>query len=157
MNEEQLYPHWLYKKLIENDLPWDEKSNLTLESFTDKYTLHDSFWIGVFHHVAFDQSVTLAFQWDFFWLPDKIKEKTSQADDWPYLFFKINNVLEVSTANFEDLGCIINRAIGGSEILTLEGEFHLAIDDVYGGQVNIVFTGSHSILALNPDGSILKI
>lgn len=156
MDDEQFYPDWLYKKLIENDLPWDQKANLNLESFFEKYTLHDSFWVGVFHHVAFNQSVTLAFQWDSVWLPDEVKEGTSHVDDWPYLFIQLERVKEVSTANFEDLNGI-NRAIGGGEILRLESDLHLAIDDVYGGQVSIVFNGNHSILALNPDESILII
>jgi len=121
-----------------------------------KYTLHNSFWVGVFHHVAFDQSVTLAFQWDSVWLPDEVKVGTSYVDDWPYLFIKIEDVTEVTKSNFVGLDRV-NRAIGDAEVLDLEGSTHLAIDDVYGGQVNIVFTGKHSILALNPDGSELKI
>ncbi|MGF1733564.1 hypothetical protein [Photobacterium kasasachensis] len=156
MKDDQFYPDWLYKKLIENDLPWHKKASLSLESFCEKYTLHDSFWVGVFHHVAFDQSVTIAFQWDSVWLPDDIKEGTSYFDDWPFLFFQLEGVKEVTTANFENLDGI-NRAIDGAEFLELDGEQHLAIDDVYGGQVNIVFTGKYSILALNPDGSMLKI
>ncbi len=155
-DSEQFYPDWLYKKLIEDDLPWDKKAELKLESFLKKYTLHDSFWIGIFHHVAFDQSVTIAFQWDSVWLPDEVKEGTPLIDDWPYLFIKFKDVKEINSDNYEYLDGI-NRAIGGCEILELDGNFHLAIDDVYGGQVNIVFSGSHSILALNPDCSVLKI
>lgn len=156
LDNDQLYPDWLYKKLIEDDLPWDKKSNYCLESFLEKYTLHDSLWVGVLHHLAFDRSVTLAFQWDSVWLPDEVKEGTSHVGDWPYLFIKIDNVREISKANFVDLDGI-NRSIGGSDCLSLEGVTHLAIDDVYGGQVNIVFKGKHSILALNPDGTELKI
>ena len=156
MEDEQFYPDWLYKKLIENELPWDQKANLSFESFFEKYTLHDSFWVGLFCHVAFDQSVTIAFQWDSVWLPDEIKEGTSHVDDWPYLFVQLEGVKEVSTDNYEELNGI-NRAIGGAEIVKIDGANHLAIDDVYGGQVNIVFTGEYSILALNPDCSVLKI
>lgn len=156
MNDEQFYPDWLYRKLIEDDLPWDKRSEYCLEAFLKKYTLHDSFWVGLFHHVAFDRSVTLAFQWDSVWLPDEVKEGTSHVDDWPYLFVQIEEVYEVTKANFVDLNGI-NRAIGGAEVMEFEDATHLAIDDVYGGQVNIVFKGKHSIIALNPDGSVLKI
>lgn len=51
----------------------ERKSPHNLEEFLDKYTLHDSFWVGLFHHVAFDRSVTLAFQWDSVWLPQLIQ------------------------------------------------------------------------------------
>lgn len=63
-DDDPWYPDWLYIKLIEDTLPWDKKSEHSLESFLKKYTLHDSYWVGAFHHVAFDKSVTLAFQWD---------------------------------------------------------------------------------------------
>lgn len=137
-------------------MPWDKKADLTLDSFNEKYTLHDSFWVGIFYHIAFDQSVTLSFQWDSVWLPDDIKEGTSHVDDWPYLFFQLEDVKEITTSNFEDLEGI-NRAIGGMEILEMDGNFYLTIDDVYGGQIGIVFASSHRILALNPDESVLKI
>ncbi len=156
MSEEQLYPDWLSKKLIEDDLPWDKKSSLTMESFFEKFTLHDSYWVGVFHHLGFDQSVTLAFEWDGVWLPDEIKKDTSLTEEWPYLFIQINDVKEIATENYSDIGNV-NRAIGGGEVLAIDGNNHLAIDDVYGGQVNIVYNGELSILALNPDGSLLKI
>lgn len=129
---------------------------LSIESFFEKFTLHDSYWVGIFHHLAFDQSVTLAFEWDAVWLPDEIKKNSSLVEEWPYLFFQINGVKEVSTANYTDIGNV-NRAISGGEALNIEGINHLAIDDVYGGQVNIVYNGVLTILALNPDGSSLAI
>jgi hypothetical protein len=156
LDDDQFYPDWLYKKLVEDDLPWTKKSDLDLGLLLSKYTLHDSYWVGIFHNVAFDQSVILAFQWDSVWLPDAVKEGTSHVDDWPYLFIKIEVVNEISKANFVDLNRI-NRAIGGAESMEIDGFTHLAIDDVFGGQVNIVFKGKHSILALNPDGSELAI
>ncbi len=77
-------------------------------------------------------------------------------DDWPYLFMKIEGVKEITTANFVNLDRI-NRAIGGAEVMDSDGSTLLAIDDVFGGQVNVVFASKHSILALNPDGSALNI
>jgi len=156
LDDEQLYPDWLAKKLIEDDLPWEEKSSLNIESFFEKFTLHDSYWVGVFHHLGFDQSVTLAFEWDAVWLPDEIKKNTSLIDEWPYLFFQINGVKEISTDNYSDIEGV-NRAIAGGEALNIDGANHLVIDDVYGGHVNIVYQGVLTILALNPDGSVLTI
>lgn len=156
MDDEDYHPNWLYKNLVEDELPWDKKSNLDLEKFFEKYTLHDSFWIGIFHHVAFDKTVTLAFQWDSVWIPDEVKEGSSTAAEWPFLFVQLEGVKEVTKANFDDLSGI-NRALGGAEIMTLENDSHLAIDDVYGGQTNIVFNGKQSILALNPDSTLLKV
>ncbi len=156
MKDEQFYPDWVYKRIIEDDLPWDKQADLTLDAFNEKYTLHDSYWVGIFHHVAFNQSITLAFQWDSVWLPNDIKKGTSHVDDWPYLFIQLEKVTEISTSNFGDVE-EISRAIGDSELLEIDGTFYLAIDDVYGGQVDIVFTGHHRIVALDPDASLLKI
>ena len=97
-----------------------------MESFFKKYTLHDSYWVGIFSHVGFSQSVTIAIEWDFVWLPNEVK-KNVFVDSWPYLFIK------------------------------LEGVSYFAVDDVFGGQVTIVFKGKQSILALNSDGSYFKI
>ncbi len=156
MEDEQLYPDWLSKKLIEDDLPWDEKSSLSIESFFEKFTLHDSFWVGVFHHLGFDQSVTIAFEWDAVWLPNEIKKNTPLVEEWPYLFFQINGVQEITTDNYSDIEGV-NRAIAGGEALNIDGVNHLAIDDVYGGQVNIVYNGTLDILALNPDRTVLTL
>ena len=57
------HPDWLYRKLIEDKLPWDKKPDLNIETFLTKYTLHDSFCIGIFSHYNFDQCATLAFDW----------------------------------------------------------------------------------------------
>jgi hypothetical protein len=156
-DDEQFYPDWVYRRVIENNLPWDKKSDHNIETFLDTYTLHDSSWIGIFYDIKFDQSVTLGFQWDSVWLPDNIKEGTSHVDDWPYLFIKIDSVKEISTNNFEELYYELNRTIRRAEITKIEEMYYLTIDDVYGGQVNIVFSGDHYILALNPDCSKLKI
>ena len=156
MNSENLYPEEVLRKLVDDDLPWDKSAKLSLCSFLEKYTLHDSYWIGVTYNVGFDQSATLSFQWDSVWLPDDVKERSSIVDDWPYLFIKLDVVYQISTANYIGID-YMSRAISAVEMVQMEGIFHLAIDDVYGGQVNIEHSGSSSILALNPDGSILRI
>jgi hypothetical protein len=58
--KEEMYPNWLRKGLIEDDLPWDKKADIDLKEFCAKYTLHDSFWVGIFHRVGFDETVVRA-------------------------------------------------------------------------------------------------
>lgn len=156
MHNEDFYPSWLYKKFIEDSLPWSTTASLELVSFLEKYTLHDSFWVGIFNHVAFDNSVTLAFQWDAVWLPDEVKARLSPVGDGLYLFIKLVGVKEVRTENYIELSGV-NRAIAGAEIMDLDGVSYLAVDDIYGGQVNVEFTGKHFILALKPDCTELNI
>lgn len=93
--------------------------------------------------------------WDAVWLPDKIKESMSVVDD-PYLLIRLIDVEQVSTANYADIGWI-SRAIAGCEFEKVEGKKFLVIDDVYGGQINIIYKGKETFLALEKDRSILKI
>ena len=55
-----------------------------------------------------------------------------------------------------DIGWI-SKAIAGCEIEQVEGKKFLVIDDVYGGQINIIYKGKEIFLALEKDRSILKI
>jgi hypothetical protein len=68
----------------------------------------------------------------------------------------LTGIEQVSTANYIDIGCVC-RAIASSEIIELDGKKFLAIDDVYGGQINIVYQGQEIFLAVGQDKSILKI
>lgn len=150
------YPTWLYQELIDDLLPWQEGKGMTFRDFNKRYTLHDSYWVGIFYNVAYEQAVTLAIEWDAVWLPDEIKKSTSVVDDWPYLLIRLTGVEQVSTANYTDIEGI-SRAIAGNEFEEVEGKKFLVIDDVYGGQINIIYKGQEIFLALEKDRSILKI
>ena len=59
--------------------------------------------------------------------------------------------MAVYSSGLAEMNFCPGKVIGAGET------FYLAIDDVYGGQVDIVFTGHHKVLALNPDASLLTI
>ena len=156
MDGEQFYPDWVYRDINEDRLPWKCSTGISIEDFFIKYTLHDSAWVGAFNDFGLNPSVILGFQWDSVWLPGSVMEGSSHVDDWPYLFMKLEKVHEISTANFTDIGDI-GRSIGGAEVLKMDDRYHVAIDDVFGGQVTIVFSGEHTILAMCPERNLLKI
>ncbi|URD51783.1 hypothetical protein [Chroococcidiopsis sp. CCNUC1] len=149
------YPIWLYHELIDDILPWQQGQKIAFKQFNAKYTLHDSYWVGIFYDVAYQQSVTLAIQWDAVWLPKEMKENNSVVNE-PYLFIRLTDVEQVSTANYTNLNSIC-RAIAGCEFEEVEGKKFLAIDDVYGGQVNVLYQGEETFLALEKDRSILSL
>lgn len=154
--EEGMYPNWVNVSLVEDDLPWDKAVHLTKEEFCAKYTLHDSFWVGAFQNIGFNKNIILAFQWDAHWLPEHLKVENGVVEDWPYLFIKLEEALEITQENYEDIGNT-SRAISDIEFETIEGAEYLAIDDVYGGQVNIKYTGPISFLAYSPDKTALNL
>lgn len=153
---EPAYPDWLYRDLIEDTFPWDQGVAMSFDEFNRKYTLHDSYWIGAFFDVAYEQNVTLAIRWDAVWLPDEIKQSTSIVDDWPYLFVQLSEVEQLSPSCYTDVmgAC---RTISGYEMEEVDGKTILSIDDVYGGQVNIIYRGQVVFLALEKNKRRLEI
>jgi hypothetical protein len=150
------HPGWVYKELVEDYLPWEQGRKINFTEFNKKYTLHDSYWIGIFFNVAYNQTVTLAIQWDTVWLPDEIVKSTSVTNDWPYLFVQLKNVDNFSTSSYGDIGGL-PRSISGCEIEEIDGKKFLAIDDVFGGQINIIYRGEATFLAMEKDKRILSI
>jgi hypothetical protein len=149
------YPHWLYRELVEDYLPWERGRKINFTEFNKKYTLHDSCWIGIFLNVRCEQAATLAIQWDGVWLPSEIANSRSIVNDWPYLFIQLKNI-EFSTSNYVDISGA-GRTISGCEFEEMGGKKFLAIDDVFGGQINIIYQGEETFLAMEKDKRILSI
>ena len=120
---------------------------MEFDKFMEKYTLHDSYYVGLFYDLAYDNNIVIAIQWDSVWLPESVSKSTASVNDWPYLFISIKNVENINTWGYKNID--INRAIGGSEYAVTNGKKILAISDVYGGELQIVFTGDTEFLALN--------
>lgn len=93
------YPTWLYYELIDDLLPWQQGKKMTFRQFNAKYTLHDTYGVGIFYDVAYQQSVILAIQWDAVWLSKEMKQNNSVIKE-PYLFIRLTNVEQVSTAHY---------------------------------------------------------
>jgi hypothetical protein len=149
------YPHWLYRELIEDSLPWKQGRKINFTEFNKKYTLHDSCWIGIFLNVRCEQTATLAIQWDDVWLPSDIGHSRSIVNDWPYLFIQLKNI-EFSISNYVYISGA-GRTIAGCEFEEIDGKKFLAIDDVFGGQINIIYRGEETFLAMEKDKRILSI
>lgn len=153
---ELYYPNWLYQELIDNCLPWQSGKNISFGDFKKQYTLHDSHWIGIFYNIGYEQAITLAIEWDAVWLPDEIKKSLTVGE--PYLFIQLTGIEQVSTANYVDIGIgLVSQAIADCEVEEVEGKKFLAVDNVFGGQINIVYKGQETFLALEKDRSILRI
>ena len=156
MSSEKLYADWLYERVIDDDFEWQLQPQLSFSEFQKKYTLHDSFWVGLFHCLSSSPSCTLAFQWDSHWLPDDVKKNNAPVDDWPYLFIKLESISSIENQKTEDLEGT-NKAISDFELVSEGGNSCLVIDDVFGGSIKITFTGGYSFLALTSNNVHLKI
>ena len=147
---------WLYGAVIRDTLPWGEGKGYSFQEFSEKYTLHDSIWVGVFYDVAYEDSAVLAIIWDAVWLPDELTQSTSAVGEWPLLFIKVGGASQVSASGYQDIGGI-QRGIAGAEIVKVDGTDLLVVTDHYGGSVEISFTGNLMFLALDRDRRVLPI
>lgn len=147
---------WLYGAVVREALPWGVGREYSFGEFSEKYTLHDSVWVGVFYDVAYEDSAVLAFVWDAVWLPDELARSTSVVADWPLLFIKVGGASQVSAGGYKDVGGI-QRGVAGAEVETVDGQSLLLVTDHYGGSVGVTFKGKLTFLALGRDGSVLPI
>ncbi len=155
--DEMDYPGWMYRALVEDDLPWKYAKTMEFNEFTANYTLHDSHWVGIFYDVAYTQSATLVILWDEFWLPDKIKETICSNSDRTFLFVNLTSVQEISTSNFDSSYGFFQRCISTYNLETINGKKILAIDDVLGGQINIIYNGQEQFLGIESNKHILSL
>ena len=150
------YPPWVLSGIVEDELPWDKGRKMNLKCFLEEYTLHDSYYVGLFYNPAYTNNITLTFQWDPIWLPCKMAPKTSLVKDWPYLFIRIEDVEQSSTWGYKDYDDI-NRAVEIAEYVEVDSRKLFSIGDVFGGNLQIAFSGDTCFLALDKDGKVLEI
>jgi hypothetical protein len=72
------------------------------------------------------------------------------------LFIQLKNIEQFSTSNYIDIDGS-PRSISGCEFEKIDGKKFLAIDDVSGGQINIIYQGEETFLAMEKDKRILSI
>lgn len=157
IEEEKYFPDWLFESIIEDFLPWQSAKNYSYEEFAEKYTLHDSLWIGLFANITYEDTAILAIIWDAVWLPDEIARSTSNVLEYPFLFIKLEKTHQIITRNYQDIGKI-QRGISNAEFSIIkDGKKSLIIFDHYGGEVEVIFSGEIKFLGLNREKQILQI
>lgn len=55
-------PEWLGRDLVAGALPWEQGLPTSLATFLDRFTLHDSIWLGLYTELG--QHATLLLHWD---------------------------------------------------------------------------------------------
>lgn len=157
MIEEKYFPDWLYESIIEDFFPWESAREYSYEEFSQKYTLHDSIWIGLFANITYEDEAVLAIIWDSCWLPDEIAKSTSEVVEYPFLFIKLEKITQILTRNYKDNGGI-QRGISNSKFFTMEEDKKsLTVFDHYGGEIEIIFCGEMKFLGLDREKKVLPI
>src|SRR4051812_16707268 len=99
-------------RMARDELPWDKAWAASFNAFADRFTLHDSAWVGVFLNVREDAEAVLAFHWDPHWLPPSLAAVSREAergwDGWatglPFLllFIRVSQVASVRLSGYDE-------------------------------------------------------
>src|SRR5262249_55582522 len=149
-------------RLARDHLPWTRAWAADFSSFAERFTLHDSYWIGLFLPLSEANEAVLAVEWDGHWLPEPLR--TECVDDqasppvpsWPILFLRISDLQAVQLFEYRD--SYSGRAISDAESSIEDGVNVLQIVDIFGGTVRLEFRGKMEFLALRrTDGRVLDL
>src|SRR5437868_1574026 len=94
-------------RLVRYELPWDQAWEADFRAFSERFTFHDSKWIGVFLLPQEGNEAVLAFEWDAHWLPEPLRsegcvdESAPPLDKWPLLFVFVPDLLSVCLSGYE--------------------------------------------------------
>lgn len=142
--------------LIDGSLPWDRSVEFHIDGFLEKYTLHDSLWIGLFTDFAYSDTAVALICFDPVW-NSSVSTPTSICADWPLLFLRFKCVSKIHFAGFRDIDGT-QRGISGVDVAHLSAEeVRTVISDHYGASVSVQHFPLIDVLALSPDERILPL
>lgn len=86
------YPDRLGGDLLGGGLPWEEAVEVTVPRFLSRYTLHDSYWIGLYLQPK-AEAVALI-RWDAYWNEGLVVHPRETVTDWPVLLVRFERVYQ---------------------------------------------------------------
>jgi len=95
----------LAHRILDGQLPWDRSVELHIDAFLEKYTLHDSYWIGLFADCAYEDVAIAAINFDPVW-NSSVGTPTSVCADWPFLLLRFKCVSAIHLSRLRDIGPI---------------------------------------------------
>jgi len=144
----------LLGQLARGDLPWAQAWTADFSAFAERFTLHDSNWIGLFIPGAEENEAYLVIEWDGHWLPEPLRTTCMEdsphqsCPSWPILFIKVSGMSGVQLFDFENVSCG-GKVICEAEFSVQEGIKVLEIENMFGGAVRLKYSGSTKFLALS--------
>jgi hypothetical protein len=92
---DELVPLWLKRALIDDLLPWDIARPTTVETFLRQYTLHDSYWIGLW--VTPGLGADAVIRWDAYWSEGRIPHPGPIVAEWPVLVIRLRRLYAIES------------------------------------------------------------
>jgi hypothetical protein len=146
----------LAHSVVDDSLPWDRSIQLHIDTFLQRYTLHDSYWIALHINCGLDDTAVAAISFDPVWNPS-VSTPTSHVANWPLLFIRFNCVNTIRMAGFRDIGGT-QRGISSVVVDHLSDEESVTtILDHYGASVSLQHFPLINAVAMSNDGSVLEL
>jgi hypothetical protein len=172
------YPNWLGQDLINDNFDWQESLKTTMPLFLAEYTLHDSYWIGIYAQP--DRKTTAAIRFDTYWSNGRIFFPGSSVADWPILLVRFPRAYSIYLNGLEEGETIsgatsdrvdsmrleqmpehrilANPRPGIVKEYLLDEDLHRTVfEDIYGGQVDIWHSAEVNLLCFNRQKESLSI
>lgn len=89
------YPDRLGGDLLGGGLPWEEAVEATMPRFLSRYTLHDSYWIGL--HLQSKAEAVALIRWDTYWTDGGVPYAREAVAGWPVLLVRFERVYQTFT------------------------------------------------------------
>lgn len=86
------YPSWLGQDLINGTIAWDQAAKVELPTFLATYTLHDSYWIGLY--LQPNQETVAVITWDTFWTQGRVPYPDPKTVTGPILLIRFERVYQ---------------------------------------------------------------
>jgi len=146
----------LAHRVLDGCLPWERSVELHIDDFLERYTLHDSIWIGLLTDCAFEDASIAVIRFDPVW-NSSVSTPTSVCADWPLLFLRFKSVTAINLSGFRNIEGI-QRGISSVNVEHLsDEEARTVINDHYGASVSVQHFPLVEALVLSPGESVLEL
>lgn len=142
--------------VLDDSLPWNHSLQSHIDAFLQKYTLHDSCWIGLHAYCGWEDAAVAIVSFDPVWNPS-VSTPTSHVADWPLLFIRFNSVNTIRMVGFRDIGGT-QRGISDVSVRHMSDEEAVTtILDHYGATVSFQHFPLINALAMSSDGVVIDL
>ncbi|MDR3764009.1 MAG: hypothetical protein P4M01_07935 [Acidobacteriota bacterium] len=145
----------LAHRIVEGYLPWDRAVEFHVDAFLERYTLHDSMWIGLYTDCGQEDTAIAVIILDLVWNPS-VSTPTSVCADWPLLLIRFKSVSAIQLSGFTNIGGT-QRGISGVDVEHLSDEEAKTVFTYhYGALVSVRHFSLIEALFLSPEGNNLE-
>ena len=143
-------------QIVEEYLPWERSNQMHIDTFLKRYTLHDSYWIGMQMGCAWGDVAVAVIRFDPVW-NSSVSAPTSLVADWPLLFLRFNCVSTIRLSEFRDNGGV-QRGISGATVSCVsEEEAVTVISDHYGASVSLQHFPLVDVLVMSANEDVVDL